>query len=217
METDTMNRGWLRRIVAGLGAMAIVASVVPSANAGVHGDAAEFFISDLAANGINMLADSNFNDDEREVRFREIVRDGFALESIGKFVVGRYWRKMTIAQKREYIELFSEWLLKSYANRLGGFRGQTLEVVKSVETDSRYKDVIVTTRVLREDGSPPIKADWRVRKFGDNFKIIDVAVEGASMVGTQRKEFESVIQKQGVDGFIDTLRKRLAGLIGDTG
>ncbi|MCK5621268.1 MAG: ABC transporter substrate-binding protein, partial [Alphaproteobacteria bacterium] len=102
---------------------------------------------DLTVSGITMLEQGEYTDDERELAFRDIVRNGFALKAIGKFVVGRYWRKMTADQQSEYQELFSEWLLKTYANRLGGYRGQTLEIVKSVETGSRYNDVIVSTRV----------------------------------------------------------------------
>jgi ABC-type transporter MlaC component len=56
-----------------------------------------------------------------------------------------------------------------------------------------------------------------VRKFGDEYKIIDLAFEGASMIGTQRKEFESIIQKVGVTGLIDSLRERLSVLLADTG
>ena len=217
MVTGVIHRQWLQGIVAGFAFAILAAMLAPSANAAAPGEEAEAFLRDLAVSGITMLEQGEYTDDERELAFRDIVRNGFALKAIGKFVVGRYWRKMTADQQSEYQELFSEWLLKAYANRLGGYRGQTLEIVKSVETGSRYNDVIVSTRVIRVNGQPPINADWRVRKFGDEYKIIDLAVEGASMVGTQRKEFESVIRKVGVSGLIDNLRSRLTMLLANTG
>ena len=217
MVTGVIHRQWLKGIVAGFAFAILAAMLAPSANAAAPGEEAEAFVRDLAISGITMMEQGEYTNEERELAFRNIVRKGFALQAIGKFVVGRYWRKMSPDQQNEYQELFSEWLLKGYANRLGGYGGQTLEIVKSVETDSRYKDVIVSTRVIRVNGQPPINAAWRVRKFGDEYKIIDVAVEGASMVGTQRKEFESVIQRVGVSGLIDNLRSRLAVLTADTG
>jgi phospholipid transport system substrate-binding protein len=217
MITGVIHRQWLQGIIAGFAVAILAMMLAPTANAAAPGEEAEAFMQDLAVNGIAMLEQGNYTDDERELEFRKLVRNGFALQAIGKFVVGRYWRKMTADQQSEYQELFSEWLLKAYANRLGGYRGQTLKIVKSMETESRYNDVIVSTRVVRVNGQPPINADWRVRKFGDEYKIIDVAVEGASMVGTQRKEFESVIKKVGVSGLIDNLRSRLAVLLADTG
>lgn len=217
MVTGVIHRQWLQGMIAGFAFAILAAMLAPPANATGPGEEAEAFIHDLAVSGISLMEKGDYTDQERELEFRKIVRKGFALQSIGKFVVGRYWRNMTSDQRNEFQELFSEWLLKAYANRLGGYRGQTMEIVKSMETDSKYNDVIVTTQVIRVNGQPPVNADWRVRKFSDGYMIIDVAIEGASMVGTQRKEFESVIRKVGIPGLIDNLRSRLAVFLDNTG
>lgn len=205
----------MRRAAAIALVAAVAALAAPSARAMGSGTDAEAFIASLAANAVRMVENKNQTDAEREAEFRRIVRQGFALDVIGQFVVGRYWRQMNAEQRDQYQELFSEWLMKSYAGRLGGYSGQTLEVVKSVEAGSR--DVFVRTRVLRTDGMPPIAADWRVRDFDGEFKIIDIVVEGVSMAATQKAEFESVIRDVGVDGLIESLRQRLALLIANTG
>lgn len=217
MIMGVIDRLWLQGIVTGFAFAILAAMLAPSANAAAPGEEAEAFMNELAVTGIALLEKGDYTKSERELKFREIVSKGFALKAIGKFVAGRYWRKMDSMQQDEYQELFSEWLLKTYANRLGGYRGQTVEIVKSIETASRYKDVIVTTRINLANGQPPINIDWRVRKFGDEYKIIDIAFEGASMIGTQRKEFESIMRKVGVTGLIDSLRERLAVLLADTG
>lgn len=205
----------VHRLIAAAAVAAAVALAAPSARAAAAGDEAETFISDLAANAVAMVQNSHQTDAEREAEFRRIVRKGFALDVIGRFVVGRYWHQMNADQQEQYQELFAEWLMKSYAGRLGGYRGQTLEVIKSLEAGSR--DVFVRTRVLRSDGSPPIAADWRVRKFEGQYKIIDIVVEGVSMAAAQKSEFESVIRNVGVDGLIESLRQRLALLLANTG
>lgn len=217
MIMGVIDRQWLQGIVTGFAFAILAAMLAPSANAAAPGEEAEAFMNNLAVTGIALLEKGDYTKSERELKFREIVSKGFALKAIGKFVAGRYWRKMDTVQRDEYQELFSEWLLKTYANRLGGYRGQTVEIVKSIETASRHKDVIVTTRINLANGQPPINIDWRVRKFGDEYKIIDLAFEGASMIGTQRKEFESIMRKVGVTGLIDSLRERLAVLLADTG
>lgn len=217
MIADVINRRWLLGLLTGFMFSILAALAATQAQAATEGEQAEAFIKNLAVSGIAMLEDGNYTGAERELQFRNLVKKGFALEAIGKFVVGRYWREMSKDQQSEYLELFSEWVLTTYANRLGGYSGQTLEIVKSVETDSRYKDVIVSTRVNLTNGQPPINADWRVRKFGSDYKIIDISVEGASMVGTQRREFEAVIRKVGVEGLVNELRDRLAVLVANGG
>jgi phospholipid transport system substrate-binding protein len=51
--------------------------------------------------------------------------------------------------------------------------------------------------------------DWRVRNIKDNYKIIDVVVEGVSMLVTQKAEFSAVLRQQGIDGLIGILRSQL--------
>jgi phospholipid transport system substrate-binding protein len=63
----------------------------------------------------------------------------------------------------------------------------------------------------RTDGLQPLKVNWRVRARGENFKIIDIIVEGISMGQTQRSEFASVIRQNGgdIENLLSLLRKRL--------
>ncbi len=208
---------WGRALVTGF-AMAILAVLFASrADAAAPGEEAEAFIGDLATSGVALLKTGDYTSAEREEEFRRIVQHGFALDWIGRFVIGRHWRSMTSEQQAEYQELFSEWLLKSYANRLGGYGTQNFDIVKSIELDNRYNDVVVNTRVISKDGAPQVAAGWRVRKFGEEYKIIDVIVEGISMVGAQKDEFEAVIRKVGVEGLLETLRSRLAVLLVEAG
>ena len=51
--------------------------------------------------------------------------------------------------------------------------------------------------------------DWRVRRIDQRFKIIDVVVEGVSMLVTQKAEFSAVLRQRGIDGLITILRSQL--------
>ena len=66
-------------------------------------------------------------------------------------------------------------------------------------------DAVVVTEISRPSG-PPLVAGWRVRGGAGTYKILDVIVEGVSMLATQRSEFASVVRSQGVDGLIEVLR-----------
>jgi phospholipid transport system substrate-binding protein len=190
-----------------------VAWAASPAGAGSPGEDAEAFVQELADSGVAMLENVDDSAAQRETGFRNLVRKGFALEQIGRFVVARYWRKMDKHQQAEYQEMFAEWLLMTYASRLGGFEGQRVEVVRSSELDNRHKDVVVRTRIVGIDGQPEMLADWRVRKFNGNLRIIDVIVEGVSMAAAQKSEFEAIIRKVGVDGLVENLRSQLTTMV----
>lgn len=202
------------RIVATAFLMLVLAAWVASpARAGTPGEEAEAFIQELADSGVAVLENADYTASKRETEFRNLVRKGFALEAIGRFVVGRYWRKMDKDQQAEYQEMFAEWLLTTYADRLGGYGGQRIEVVKSVELNNKYNDVVVRTRILGGGGQPEMSADWRVRKFNGDHRIIDVIVEGVSMAAAQKSEFEAVIRKIGVEGLVGNLRSQLSTMV----
>lgn len=212
IRTIAHNRGVDAVAAASILLLLAVFAASP-AKAGARAAEAQSFIQDLAASGLAMLETSEFSDAERELEFRRLTRSGFALEAIGQFVAGRHWRTMSNDQRTDFQDLFSEWLLTSYARRLGGYGGQTLEINNSVELQNRARDIVVRTRVVNDDGRPPVIADWRIREFGGAFKIIDVIVEGVSMAATQRTEFDSVIRKFGVEGLLANLRSRLSVLV----
>lgn len=184
--------------------------VFPSPSDGAEDGEAKAFILSLADNALAVLRDDTTSLEAREARLRGLLKEGFAMELIGRYVVGRHWRKMSPDQRADYQNLFSEWTLKIYSSRLGGYSGQTLEVVKTVVIDK--KDILVRTRMHQPDHGKPIAIDWRVRKNGDRYMIINIRVEGISMLVTQKAEFGALLKKRGIEGLIEMLRARLSKL-----
>ena len=173
-----------------------------SANAGDPGR----FIEQLASQAIKVLSSPNGSLQERENRFRDMLREDFAMKDIGRFVLGTYWRRMNDEQRQTYMKLFSEWVLKTYSVRLGGYSGEQFQVVGTTPTGKQ--DVLVKTRI-NKSGNGGFTATWRVRQDNGRYKIIDIYVEGVSMAITQRSEFESILQRHGVDGLLSMLRDKV--------
>ena len=163
------------------------------------------FIDRLGNQAIETLRSRNFTLDQREDRFRGLLSRGFDLRFIGRFVLGKYWRRATPGQQSNYLALFDEFALHTYSARFGGYVGETLTVVGTRQAND--KDVVVRTRIDRPN-SPPIIADWRVRATGNRYRIIDVMIEGISLAVTQRSEFAAVVQRDGIEGLLSVLRAR---------
>ncbi len=170
-----------------------------------HADA-EKFIASLGDRALQVLVVDSQSEAEREDAFRGLLSEGFDLRLIGRYALGRYWRRATAEQRSEYAKLFEDFIVDTYVARLGEYSGETLKVVSSRADD---QDTIVHSEIVR-DGRPPIRVDWRVRNGEDQLKIIDVVVEGVSMLLTQRDEFASVIQRSGgnVEGLLARLRDK---------
>ena len=91
-------------------------------------------------------------------------------------------------------------------NTLWGYAGEKVDVERTIKAGQ--SDVFVRTNITGERGRK-LKVDWRVRRIDDRYKIIDVVVEGVSMLVTQKAEFGAVLRQRGVDGLIGILRSQL--------
>lgn len=163
----------------------------------------------LADEALASLTESDIQVAERRERFREIMHRYFAFDAIAKWVLGRYWRRASGAQKEEYLSLFEELMVITYADRFEKYAGEKLTLEK---TEIRgEKDALVHSLLERPNGQKAVDVIWRVRPKGSSFKIVDVMVEGLSMGITQQKEFSSVIRQHNnsVEGLLSELRKRV--------
>lgn len=179
------------------------------ARADEFSDGAKKFIEILTSDAISMLTVENISKTERSDRFRRLMNKNFAIKGIAKFVLGRQWRKATESEKEEYLQLFEDLLVATYADRFAKYSGEKLLVKKS---EARGKsDALVHTIMIRVDGAKPLKVAWRVRGKAGNYKIVDIMVEGISMVVTQKSEFASFIRQNGgsIGALLSELRKRI--------
>lgn len=187
-------------------AIAFVVVGVPAMaqdNASENPDQALAFVDQLANDALLVLDDTAMTQDERDQAFRDLLGKGFDLNYIGRLVLGRHWRGASGTQKSEFNEIFPEYVLRIYASRLTEFGDEEFEMGGTSPAGRR--DVYVHSSVVRPNG-PPIEADWRVRQKDGEYKIIDLKIEGISMVLTQRDEFSGRISQVGLDGLLVDLR-----------
>ena len=157
---------------------------------------------------IGLLTDSSLSDTDREQRVRQVLQDAFAVDTVGRFVLGHHWRRATPGQQDDYLVVFREYVVNSIAARFGDYSGERMRVVD--QRDDHGKGTIVTTQI----DSPVhglVEVQWRVREVEGETKIIDIIVEGVSMLLTQRSEFAAVISSNGgnVDALIVQLRVKV--------
>ena len=176
----------------------------PAALAGQAEDAADF-IKKLGDETVATLAATEVSQDERIAKYQVLVERSFAMKTIARYVLGRNWRAATPEQQTEYLELFRAFVIDNYASKLDSFSGTVFRIVDAQALDE--KDTIVSTEV-QSPGNPAVLIGYRVRVRNGKYRIIDVIVEGVSLVATQRSEFASVVDRNGIEGLLDLLRER---------
>lgn len=191
-----------------LTAMAAVFLTFSTAQAQTPG---EFVVSLM--NDAQQLSSLDVTD--REQALLDLVRRGFNIPVIGKFVLGRYWRKITTTQKEEFLDVFELAAVRTFSPLLGDIPLDSFRVVRS---SNRNNNVVVWSTIEPQEGKV-IKIIWRLRRLHPGgtklqawpeYKIIDITAEGVSMIVTLRSEYTSYIKNNGgIDGLIAILHKKL--------
>jgi len=195
------------------GLMTGFAATLPgAARADNHGEKSAEFIQSLANRAIESLTDPETPRAVRIERFRAMFNDSFAVHSIGKRALGRYWNRASDEEQTKYQRLFEELMVITYVDRFANYAGESLKIVKSRIEDKSIASVF--TEIERKGGAKPIRVDWIVGTNGTIYKIVDVKVEGVSMTQTLSSDFTSIIrQRDGqVSGLIEELEKKTAQL-----
>ncbi len=164
------------------------------------------FIQGMGQEAIASLTKADLSQDEREARFRKILKRTFDMKTIARFTLGRYWRIASKEERDEFTALFKDFIVKAYSLRFRDYSGETFKVGRVRKINER--DKLVLSKIVRVE-KPPVHINWRIRGNSE-YKIVDVVVEGVSMGITQRDEFASVIRSNGgkIAGLLTALRKK---------
>ena len=169
-------------------------------------NAASQYIENLSQEIITVLSDASKSQEQRVEFFGGVLARDLNIPLIARFTLGKHWRSAKPEQRKAYIAIFSDYVIQTYSSRLGGAKVEKFDIITTQPVGKR--DILVRTRV-RNGGSDPVRADWRLRGNKDRFQIIDLSVEGISMALMLRQEFASVLRKKGgVDVLIQTLKQR---------
>lgn len=124
-------------------------------------------------------------------------------------VLGKYARKTEKAKLQEFVVVFREYLVTTYAVAMGYYDDQTVEFEPAKDFK---KDRNVTVRALiKDDSRPDIKIAFKVRKDRktNQWKAYDMVAEGISMLSSKQSEFESILRQQGIDVVINLMKDKI--------
>ena len=120
-----------------------------------------------------------------------------------RYALGRNWRLATAAQQDQLVKAFRGMLIQTYANQIGSYRGQRMEV-RPTHIAPGDTDVTVRNRFI-SPGRPPVEVDYSMEKMPDGWKIYDVVIDGVSLVATYRSQFAQQVRDGGIEGLIARL------------
>tara|TARA_R110000744_G_scaffold224068_1_gene342695 strand:- start:101 stop:742 length:642 start_codon:yes stop_codon:yes gene_type:complete len=123
-------------------------------------------------------------------------------------VIGSNFKKTNKDERAEFVPVFREYLITSYAQVFTLYNNQKVEFAPAKDF-SKDRVVSVETSVM-EPGREPISISFRVRKHkktGD-WKAYDMVAEGISLLDSKQAELSSLIRQKGLTHVTEMLKEK---------
>lgn len=134
----------------------------------------------------------------------------FDFVAMSRLVVSKNWKSATKDQKKRFIQAFRNLLIRTYANTLvEAAKSDVVVEYLPIRAKEGAKRVKVQT-VVKYNGNK-VKLDYSLRVKKDSWKVWNVSAGGVSLVTNYRAEFQKIHKESGMDGLIDTVKKKNSG------
>ena len=162
-------------------------------------------VQDTVDQVLAVLDTPDLDESQRRARIEALAFSVFDFETVSRLVMARNWKKLDKAQRSVFVQEFKQYLSRNYGRRLERYEEAQVEVLGTRSEPRR--DVTVLTRVVggQYDG---ITMNYRLRERKSSWKVIDVVIEGVSMLANFRAQFAEVVSREGVDGLLEAIRTR---------
>lgn len=140
----------------------------------------------------------------------EILLPNFDTRYAGYIVLGKHWRRISDAQRTRFIEVFYEFLMRSYAKGILEFDPDNI-TIEPPRGEPGEKRAVVRTEMRLDDGTV-VPVDYSLRNTKEGWKVFDVKIEGVSYVLNYRSQFDAEISATGIDAVIARLARETAEL-----
>jgi len=143
---------------------------------------------------------------QKLVGLREVARSLFDTHAMGRSAMGEVLSRQPAESQQEFLELFDEFIVRAYLQRLLFFRKPRFGYGRSEVRD----DVTVVHTIIKSDKDEYYVDYAMVRESGQGWRATDIIIEGMSLTRNHGEQFKSVLRSQSFDELLEKLRRKVA-------
>ena len=157
---------------------------------------------------LDVLQAPNLTPAARRAAVRDLATESFDLGETARRALGAHWQALTPAEREEFVGVFRDFLEQTYVARIDEYGGERLEyLAERVDGDA----AVVKAQIVTRSGlTVPVQS--RVHRRDGRWRIYDVVIGNASLVGNYRSQFDQIIRTSSYDELIRRLKGRVPHL-----
>ncbi len=171
----------------------------------------EAFVQGMAKRALAVLGDPKLDFRQQQSIMRGLFTEVVDIDWIAKFVLGPVWKTATPEQKSRYLTLYRTYITEGYVSKFDADSVGKVRDIKIVGMqDAPGGTFSASTEVVQTTASEPnVKVDYRLHQTQAGYKIIDITVEGVSLLTTHRQEFAAIANNGGMEAVITKLQETM--------
>lgn len=148
------------------------------------------------------------NPDKIYALVHELIIPHFDFKSMSKWVLGRNWRGATEEQREQFAEEFQTLLVRTYAKALLEYSEE--DIAYAPVNEKPESNLVTVKTEVKQSGSQSIPINYSMHITDGEWKVVDVSVNGVSLVSTYRGSFASEVRRGGMETLLSKLAERNA-------
>ena len=158
---------------------------------------------------LEILQDQSLKGDEfaekRRTSLRRLIHGKFSFAKMSQLSLARHWKKRSDEEKKTFIELFGQLLEQTYVSKMESYTNEKVIFVKEFVKNKKAQ---VNTKIITDTIEIPI--DYRMYQTKDgSWMVYDLVIEGVSLVGNYRSQFDQILQKDSYEKLMEDLKKKI--------
>jgi phospholipid transport system substrate-binding protein len=167
-------------------------------------------IENVVHQALAVLRDPKLSTDDKRLKIRQIAYDNISFDIMARLSLGRYFRGITDDQHTRYSAEFKQHVTNTYGHTTDNYSDE--DVAVTGDRKEANGDWTVQTRITGTRNGQPnqevAKVDYRLRQTGGQWKIIDLTIEGVSMIANFRSQFDEIMANGGIEQLIQLLHQK---------
>jgi phospholipid transport system substrate-binding protein len=139
------------------------------------------------------------------VLVRPVLEKNFSFDVITRRAVGPGWRQFTPEQQKKTTSLFTELVIRTYADRFEAGAQPGITYAAPVELAPNKRELPTT---IDYEGKK-YSVSYRMELVAAEWRVCDVIIEGVSMISNYRAQFDPMFQRGGAVEIIRSLEEKL--------
>ena len=183
-------------------------AALPAARADAGaGDAPRAVVQELTNKALDILRKKDISADDKRHQIENVVYQYVDFNTLSRLVLARNWRKFSKPQQDQFLQEFKQHLSMTYGKNIENYHNEGVEIIGDRQEPGG--DWTVQTNIVR-GGSEKFRVDYRLRKNDGQWKVIDIVIEGVSLVANFRSQFQDIVSSGGPEKLLQLLREKNA-------